>query len=55
MGTKPQALGLYLFWKKYPNSFTILHADPLKNNPSFSSVGIGKTRLLLEEKINECN
>lgn len=51
MGTKPQALGLYLFWKKYPNSFTILHADPLKNNPSFSSTGIGKTRLLLEETI----
>lgn len=51
MGTKPQALGLYLFWKKYPNSFTILHADPLKNNHSFSSVGIGKARLLLEEKI----
>ncbi len=50
MGTKPQALGLYLFWKKHPNSFTILHADPLKNNPSFSSVGIGKTRLLLEEE-----
>lgn len=50
MGTKPQALGLYLFWKKYPNSFTILCADPLKNNPSFSSVGVGKTRLLLEEK-----
>lgn len=55
MGTKPQALGLYLFWKKHPNSFTILHADPLKNNPIFSSVGIGKTRLLLEEKSSLSN
>lgn len=49
LGTKPQALGLYLFWKKNPNLFTILHAEPLKNNPSFSSTGIGKTRLLFEQ------
>lgn len=53
MGTKPQTLGLYLFWKKHSNSFSILYADSLKNNYSFSSIGVGRTRLLFEEKINE--
>ena len=53
MGTKPQALGVYLFWKKHLNSFTILHVSPLENNPNFTSEGIGKTRLLLEEKIDD--
>jgi len=46
LGTKPQALGLYSFWRKYPGTFSIIYAQPLKHNERFFSTGIGKTWLL---------
>jgi hypothetical protein len=47
LGTKPQVLGLYLFWRMHPNKFSILYAQPLKHNELFNSTGIGRTWLLL--------
>lgn len=46
LGTKPQALGIYLFWRKYPNTFSITYAQPMKHNERFFSTGIGETWLL---------
>ena len=46
LGTKPQALGLYLFWRKHPAQFSIIYASPLKHNKLYYSTGIGKTWLL---------
>lgn len=48
LGTKPQSLGIYLFWRKNPNLFSILFADPLFDNPAYYPKGIGKTRLLFK-------
>ena len=47
LGTKPQALGLYLFWRQVPRSFSIIYAQPLMHNEAFYSTGVGPTRLLL--------
>ena len=47
LGTKPQAVGLYLFWRKYPGQFSIVYAQPRKHNEPFYSTGVGKTCLLL--------
>lgn len=46
LGTKPQAIGLYSFWRLYPNSFSIIYVQPLKHNEKFFSEGIGKTWLI---------
>ncbi len=46
LGTKPQALGLYLFWRKYPMQFSIIYASPLKHNKLYYSTGIGRTWML---------
>jgi len=43
LGTKPQALGLYLFWRQHKGKFSIVYAPPCKHNESFYSKGIGKT------------
>ncbi len=47
LGTKPQVLGLYLFWRLHRTRFSILYAQPLKHNELFNSTGIGRTWLLL--------
>lgn len=49
LGTKPQALGLYSFWRKYPGTFSIIYAQPLKHNERFFSTGIGRTWLLKDQ------
>ena len=46
LGTKPQALGTYFFWRRYPNAFSIVYAQPFKHNQAFFSTGIGRTWLL---------
>lgn len=46
LGTKPQAVGLYFFWRTKPDSFSIIYAEPLKHNQPFYSTGIGRTWLL---------
>ena len=46
LGTKPQSLGIYLFWRQNPNLFSILFADPLIDNAAYYPKGIGKKRLL---------
>jgi len=50
LGTKPQALGLYFFWREHPNTFSIIYAQPLKHNERFFSTGIGKTWLLKDHE-----
>src|SRR5690606_5957679 len=43
LGTKPQAIGLYLCWRKHPYQFSILPAKPYKTHELFSSSGIGRS------------
>jgi len=47
LGTKPQALGIYLFWRKNRGKFSIIYAQPLKHNERFFSTGVGRTLLLI--------
>jgi len=47
LGTKPQTVGLYLFWRQNVGKFEIQHASPLEVNEQFVSRGIGKTWLLV--------
>jgi len=47
LGTKPQVLGLYLFWREHPMQFSILYAQPLKHNELFNSTGVGRTWQLI--------
>lgn len=47
LGTKPQALGLYLFWREHSGQFSVIYAQPVKHNENFYSAGIGRTWLLL--------
>lgn len=46
MGTKPQAIGLYLYWSKNPSNTTLIYSSPLRHNDLFYSKGIGRTWLL---------
>jgi hypothetical protein len=48
LGTKPQTIGLYLFWRKHRFEFSIVYAEPLKYNQRFYSTGIGTTWSLVE-------
>jgi len=47
LGTKPQALGTYVFWRKNRGNFSIIYAQPLKHNERFFSTGIGRTLSLI--------
>jgi len=47
LGGKPQALGIYRFWRQNPGSFSVIYAQPLKRNERFFSTGVEKTWLLL--------
>jgi hypothetical protein len=47
LGTKPQTLGVYLFWRKNRGKFSLIYAQPLRHNESFFSTGIGRTLELL--------
>jgi hypothetical protein len=46
LGTKPQIIGLYMFWRQNKDLFSIIYASPLKHNYPFYSKGLGKTWLL---------
>jgi hypothetical protein len=50
LGTKPQSVGLYMFWRENKDLFSIIYAPPLKHNYDFYSKGIGKTWLLKDTK-----
>lgn len=43
LGTKPQTLGIYLFWRKNRGKFSIIYAPPLEHNNPFFSTGVGNT------------
>jgi len=43
LGTKPQTLGLYQFWREFPYEFSIIYAQSLKHNETFYSDEIGRT------------
>jgi hypothetical protein len=47
LANKPQAVGLYLFWRNNPGRFSVVYAQPLKHNEPFYSEGIGRTWQLL--------
>lgn len=46
LGTKPQTVGIYMFWRKHPNQFSILFAEPLRMNRNFKTTGIGNSLIL---------
>ena len=46
LGTKPQALGAYLYTKNAVDPPALIYAGPLRHNESFYSHGIGPTWLL---------
>lgn len=48
IGTKPQTLGIYYFWRSNPYICSIIYASPLRHNHRFYSTGVGKTWLLKE-------
>jgi hypothetical protein len=50
LGTKPQTLGIYEFWRANPNTFSVIYAQPLKHNESFFSTGIGPTWMLKQRQ-----
>lgn len=43
LGTKPQAVGLYLFWRKHRGEFSIVYAQSLQHNERYYSTGVGTT------------
>ncbi|MDA4110911.1 MAG: hypothetical protein OK439_00110 [Thaumarchaeota archaeon] len=46
LGTKPQTVGLYYFWREHQGQFEIQYASPFHVNEEFFSSGVGKTWLL---------
>jgi hypothetical protein len=46
LGTKPQTLGIYRFWRKYPKHFTIMYAAPTKYRHEQSNIPFGRTWLI---------
>lgn len=50
LGTKPQVLGLYLFWRKNKGKFSIIYAHVLRHNEPFFSTGVDQPLLLLSPK-----
>ncbi|MCK5615428.1 hypothetical protein KAR91_76905 [Candidatus Pacearchaeota archaeon] len=51
LGTKPQLIGIYLFWQKHKGECSLIYSQPLNHNKHFYSKGIGKTWSLLAPKI----
>ncbi len=43
LGTKPQTVGLYSFWRENRGSFAIVYAQPLRHNEGYYSGGSGPT------------
>ena len=43
LGTKPQTVGLYSFWRENPDSCAVIYAQPLKHNERYYSTGSGLT------------
>ena len=43
LGTKPQTVGLYSFWRENPDSCAVVYAQPLKHNERYYSEGSGPT------------
>ena len=43
LGTKPQTVGLYSFWRENPDSCAVVYAQPLKHNERYYSKGSGPT------------
>ena len=43
LGTKPQTVGLYSFWRENPDSCAIVYAQPLRHNERYYSEGSGPT------------
>lgn len=51
LGTKPQALGLYIYLTSNPQNIILLYGAPLRHNNLFYSYGIGRTWKLPFKKI----
>lgn len=43
LGTKPQTVGLYSFWRENPDSCALVYAQPLRHNERYYSTGSGPT------------
>ena len=52
-GTKPQTMGLYLFWREHKGEFSIIYANNFENYKDLDSQEIGKTWLLHSPEIIE--
>jgi hypothetical protein len=48
LGPKPQAVGLYRFWREHRHSMSVLYAPPLTHNTAYESTGVGRTWCLQE-------
>lgn len=46
LGTKPQVVGLYLYWRQHRREIAVIYAQPLRHNRRFYSHGVGKTWIL---------
>ncbi|MCK5606466.1 hypothetical protein KAR91_31480 [Candidatus Pacearchaeota archaeon] len=53
LGTKPQLLGLYIYYALNPKNTILLYGAPLRHNEFFYSDGIGRTWELPFKKIEE--
>ena len=53
LGTKPQLLGLYLYYALNPENTILLYGAPLRHNEIFYSYGIGRTWELPFNKLEE--
>jgi hypothetical protein len=46
LGTKPQVVGLYLYWREHRGEMSVIYAQPLRHNRRFYSHGVGSTWIL---------
>lgn len=48
LSTKPQALGVFKYWREHKGSFSFVHSTPLKHNKLFDPDGIADRHVLKE-------
>ena len=46
LGTKPQTVGIYRFFRDHPFAATLVYAAPLRHNEAYFSKGVGRTWVL---------
>lgn len=54
MGTKPQVVGIYSFFRECGNRASVVYASPIERNHEYMSKGIGRTWELPFSRLTEC-